>query len=84
MAKNAEIRFEKTNGEYLVTTRHAIENVLEGNYDNPDNPWIDASVDEVIEEAKDEADEYLMLYILADMLKDNGSIIESTLSIRDE
>ena len=50
MAKNAEIRFEKTNGEYLVTTRHAIENVLEGNCDNPDNPWIDASVDEVIEE----------------------------------
>lgn len=83
MAKNDEVKVEKQNGEYLVTTRHAIENMLEYNYDNPDNPWVDASVDEVIADAMDEADDYLLLYILADMLNDNGGIIENTLAIRE-
>ena len=38
----------------------------------------------MIEDAKDTADESLLLYILADMLKDNGGLISSTLSIRGE
>ena len=84
MAEQDIIRFSKENGEYIETTRYAIENMLEANYDNPDNPWRRASVDEVIEDAKDTADESLLLYILADMLKDNGGLISSTLSIRGE
>lgn len=74
---NGEIRFENGNGEYLVTTRAAIDEALNVEEDN--NRWLGLSVDGMIDDCKNNClddDIYNVGVLLGEL---DGAIIDDNL-----